>query len=434
MQQLPTGSQYIKVSVIVPVYNVEPYLRRCLDSLVNQTLKDIEIICINDSSSDNSLVILKRYAKKDNRIKIIDFEKNQGVSVARNTGMEAAQGEYIGFCDPDDYVDLDFYEKLYALAKNKNADIAKTARKKIDISSNTEIIEILNPQILKHKSYFTYQFTTAIYRNDMLKKHGVKFPIRIIVSQDVCFLIHAVIVAKNVYVLNNTFYHYVRRDNSANSTIYSSKKMHSVLKSMCLILNRINKAIEKDKYYVYLYALFFRNLLLLLTRNLEERNVKRVARVAIKYFHKYKFSKKLNLYKIFDKSIYKSITTALNEKNEKKLFSLLQEWQKNGCYSKINIKESSLQNRRLYVWGAGADGSKVQLQCERRSWKISAFLDSSKNLKEFNGYKVKRPKQILNKVKGDFFIIISSRNYASEIAKICEQAGLKEGLDFWKPN
>jgi glycosyltransferase involved in cell wall biosynthesis len=83
-------------NAIVPIYNVEPYLRRCLDSLVNQTLKDIEIICINDCSPDKSLIILKEYAGKDNRIKIIDFEKNQGVSVARNSGMKIAKGEYIG--------------------------------------------------------------------------------------------------------------------------------------------------------------------------------------------------------------------------------------------------------------------------------------------------------------------------------------------------
>lgn len=94
-----------KVSIIVPVYNVEKYLAKCLDSLVNQTLKDIEIICINDGSTDNSLEILNTYAQKDSRITIID-KKNEGVSAARNTGLNISKGEYIMFVDSDDYLEL----------------------------------------------------------------------------------------------------------------------------------------------------------------------------------------------------------------------------------------------------------------------------------------------------------------------------------------
>ena len=113
----------ISLSIIVPVYNVENYLIRCLDSLVNQTLKEIEIICINDGSKDNSLNILEEYAKKDSRIIILNQE-NAGLSAARNAGMEIAKGEYIGFVDSDDWVDLDFFEKLYIAAKNNDCDIA----------------------------------------------------------------------------------------------------------------------------------------------------------------------------------------------------------------------------------------------------------------------------------------------------------------------
>lgn len=112
-----------KVSVIIPVYNVEKYISKCLDTLINQTLKDIEIICINDGSKDNSLSILKKYAQKDSRIKIID-KQNEGLSVARNDGLKLARGEYIGYVDSDDWVDLDFYEKLYNAAKKYNSDIA----------------------------------------------------------------------------------------------------------------------------------------------------------------------------------------------------------------------------------------------------------------------------------------------------------------------
>ena len=112
----------VKVSIIVPVYNVEKYLRQCVDSIVNQSLKEIEIICINDGSTDNSLQILEGYAQRDKRIKIIN-KRNEGLSTARNTGMEYATGEYIGFVDSDDFINEKMYENLYKNAKSNKSDI-----------------------------------------------------------------------------------------------------------------------------------------------------------------------------------------------------------------------------------------------------------------------------------------------------------------------
>ena len=102
-----------KISVIVPVYNVEKYLSECLDSIINQTLKDIEVICVNDGSTDSSLSILQDYASKDDRIKIID-KKNEGLGYTRKVGLDNAIGDYILFCDSDDkYISDDVFEKLY---------------------------------------------------------------------------------------------------------------------------------------------------------------------------------------------------------------------------------------------------------------------------------------------------------------------------------
>ena len=113
----------VKVSVIVPAYNVEGYINDCLESLVNQTLKEIEIIVVNDGSTDRTSEIISKFSAKDSRMKIINQE-NQGLSAARNNGMQQATGEYIGFVDSDDYIDLDFYEKLYEAAKTNDADIS----------------------------------------------------------------------------------------------------------------------------------------------------------------------------------------------------------------------------------------------------------------------------------------------------------------------
>ena len=110
------------VSILIPIYNVEKYLPRCLDSLLNQTLTDIEIICVNDGSIDNSLKLLKQYQAQDNRIIIVD-KKNGGLPSARNAGLDRARGEYVGFVDSDDYVEPSMFETLYKTAKKENSEV-----------------------------------------------------------------------------------------------------------------------------------------------------------------------------------------------------------------------------------------------------------------------------------------------------------------------
>ena len=114
-----------KVSVIIPVYNVEKYISRCLESLANQTLKDLEILIVNDGSTDNSRSIIEKYLKKHS-LRIKYFEKqNGGLSSARNYGLKYATGEYIAFLDSDDYVEKDMYEDMYKIAKKDDADMVE---------------------------------------------------------------------------------------------------------------------------------------------------------------------------------------------------------------------------------------------------------------------------------------------------------------------
>ena len=114
----------IKVSVLVPVYNVERLLPRCLDSLLGQTLEEIEIVCVNDASPDSSAEVLARYAASDNRIRIITKTVNEGLMMARKTGYENARGQYLCFCDSDDYMPAEALSDLYRLATATGADIA----------------------------------------------------------------------------------------------------------------------------------------------------------------------------------------------------------------------------------------------------------------------------------------------------------------------
>lgn len=397
-----------------------------MDSLVNQTLKDIEIICINDCSPDNSLVILKEYAKKDGRIKVTNFKKNKGYAIAINAGLAKAKGEYVGFVDSDDYVDLDFYEKLYKLAKNKNADIAKGSCKKTDSKTGVEKIENVNKNIRKHKCYFYTHFWTAIYRRATLIRHLMKFPPNCPVAADLYFLNHAVIVAKDVCFLNHSYYHYLRRENSLDSDFYSKEKIYSSIYCFNLILNRLNSSKVSELHYSIVYKRFFYSTISLLLKNPDLELHKKIIQSIIHFYHKCIFPKKLDL--------PKPIIAVLENRNKTKLVWLLQNWVKWDFYPFIELKRDLLQNRKLYVWGTGEDGIRVKKQCESYGWKITSFLDSNKSIKKYHEYKVVSPEQILNRPKKDYFIIISSRKYKKEIAGICKKAGLNRGKDFWRPD
>ncbi|MVX64183.1 glycosyltransferase [Clostridium chromiireducens] len=136
------------VSVIVPVYNAEKYIEKCIKSILNQSLFDIEIIIINDASLDNSLIICEKLASKDQRIKIFDNTSNKGVAYSRNLGLDNVNGKYIGFVDADDYIDLDMYEQLYRQAIKYDADIVECGFRRIDINDNIIIEKEMKPDIL----------------------------------------------------------------------------------------------------------------------------------------------------------------------------------------------------------------------------------------------------------------------------------------------
>ncbi len=204
----------ICVSIIVPVYNVEKYLERCLDSLINQTLKDIEIICVNDGSKDNSANILEKYTKKDNRIIVLNQE-NAGLSVARNTGMKVVKGEYIGFVDSDDWVDLDFFEKLYIAAKKYECDIAVAdfirehpKKKKIRLNlKKEEIFEKPEDKYLICKTYREGCVWNKIYRTDFLKKINLTF-VEGMYYEDRDFTTRSIYYSKKLITVPNTYYRY----------------------------------------------------------------------------------------------------------------------------------------------------------------------------------------------------------------------------------
>lgn len=222
----------IKVSVIIPVYNVEKYLEQCLDSVVNQTLKDIEIICINDGSTDGSLKILQHYAHLDSRIKVID-KPNSGYGNSMNLGLEYAMGEYVGIVEPDDYIDVRMYETLYNISQYRGSDIVKSNYYTVDdtgINKVNKFGHMVTSSV--YKNYEIPNFVkknhpciwTAIYRTEFLKKNGIGFSNTPGAAfQDVGFNIKSWLFADKIAVTDEAFYYY--RINNPNSSIAQGNKM-----------------------------------------------------------------------------------------------------------------------------------------------------------------------------------------------------------------
>ncbi len=219
-----------KISVIIPVHNTEKYLAKCLESAVNQTYKDIEIICIDDASTDNSLAVIKEYAQKDNRIKYESFEENKGVSSARNRGIDIAEGEYIYFLDSDDWLSPNYLEIM----------LKTTEETKADIIMNRNMISFQN------EKYFPFQFQqgqlkipdnsfidtikdthnisvgpcTKLFKRDFLKKYNIKFPDGYI-YEDIFFHYATFAYANKVYFFKGSEYFYRKTEGSITSNMNS---------------------------------------------------------------------------------------------------------------------------------------------------------------------------------------------------------------------
>lgn len=234
-----------KISVIIPIYNVEKYLEKCLKSVINQTYKDLEIICVDDCSPDNSNKIVQEYLKKDSRIKLIKREKNGGISAARNSGLKITTGEYIYFLDSDDWIDLDYLEKMVSAIKENNVDVVLNTKivKEEERKQNVQFLPNLCPQSLENKFLNTqdcvwklvWNVWAYLWKKSALDKIDAKFPEGYI-NEDMYFQSIVLSSLDKIYVIRNSSYHYLIRKNSISDDLKSkrSREVFNILK----ILNK----------------------------------------------------------------------------------------------------------------------------------------------------------------------------------------------------
>ena len=230
----------VKVSVLVPIYNVACYLDECLSSLARQTLSDIEIICINDGSTDNSLEICKKYAKADKRFVIIN-KKNSGYGDSMNQGLKKACGEYIGIVESDDFVKPEMLKTLYDEAVKNDADVVKTnayfywtdTNKAVlmELIDENNVGKVICPRTKKSNIYYKIpSIWSAIYRRDYLLKNDIHFlPTPGASYQDTSFTFKVWMSAERVVFLDKAFLYY-RQDNAGSSMNNISKKASAIWK------------------------------------------------------------------------------------------------------------------------------------------------------------------------------------------------------------
>lgn len=233
------------VSIIVPMYNAEKYIEKCITSLLEQTYKNCEIIIVNDGSEDKSSEIVEKIATQNVNIKIIN-QKNRGVSVARNTGIKNANGDYIIFVDADDYLAKDFVEYMLKLITMNNSEFAysisnfkKENEKETqdefikEISNDESVGLLLSPDV-------TVGCWNKIYKRDMLIKNNIFFKTDLFYGEGLSFIINVSKYAKNITIGNRKVYYYRRNNENSATTLFNIEKYYNGEKSLSLIGEKIN--------------------------------------------------------------------------------------------------------------------------------------------------------------------------------------------------
>jgi len=261
-----------KISVIVPVYNVEKYLHQCLDSIVGQTLTNLEIIVINDGSKDSSLGIIKDYAAKDARFKVID-KPNEGYGKTMNRGIEAATGEYIGIVESDDWIEPDMYETLYRVAKTHDVDVVKSRFIEFENTTHdvrtswmpeSDVERVINPRLNFAIFYVPPSIWCAIYKRVFLNEHNIRFLESPGASyQDTAFNFKVWAMANRVYLIMTPLVHY--RVGHASQSVKGKDKVFCIcdefreieryMTSYPVLFENLEKIFNRMKLNAYIWNL-----------------------------------------------------------------------------------------------------------------------------------------------------------------------------------
>ena len=271
----------IKLSVIVPCYNVSNYVSKSISSLCEQTLKEIEVIAINDGSTDNTLEVLNSLAKKYPNLKVID-KKNEGVSVARNKGLDIASGEYIGFLDSDDWVKKDCFMKLYNKAKEGDYDIVCCDTTAVYPDHEMVIKSNVKEDNDSVKNLMVNGYAVIwnkIYKKELLD--DIRFKKGISFCEDVLFLFMVYSKIKKIGVVDEPLHYYLQREGSL--TYVYDKKLYQLIDSLDNVIDFYKKEKKYDEYYEELEYSYVRYLLATFVKRLAKTKNKEEFKKGVKF-------------------------------------------------------------------------------------------------------------------------------------------------------
>ncbi len=393
-----------KISVIIPVYNTEKYLKKCLDSIIFQTLEDIEIICIDDCSLDFSKQILEEYSNKDGRIKLIYNEKNMGLSYTRNRGIDSANGQYIRFVDSDDFMDLNSLEDTFFLADKYDLDFLKFRYEREFNHSKITVVEygadidsyifsgidLLEKFMVGH--ILDVSACTSLIKRDFLEKHNIRF-YEGIYFEDFLFTYQLLLYSNKCMCVNYIGYTYVRHSDSITMVDKTEKHLYGLLVDINEIIKNMLR-FEKAKYVSLALILYLRNKILnyivLINRSVDQS-----------YWDK----DIVRLYDLIVSSHYLYID--VNTIN---------------AYAD-NIKNSS----QVYIFGAGAAAKELLQIFHEKQIGINGVVVSNltQSTKAIMGHKVKSIDSLVIHKDKLIILVAVSAEYKQEILILLQRKGFE---------
>lgn len=375
------------VSIIVPIYNVEAYLRECIDSIVNQSYRNIQIILVNDGSTDGSGMICDEYAMKDDRIVVI-HQENKGLVAARKAGLQEAVGEYVGFVDGDDYINVDMYELLLDYIISTNSDIVHTGywlekgkKKYKKVGFDSETLETRKAKkdlingILSLENSIEPSICSKLFKRDVIMKAYKDVDESSSYGEDVVCFISSIINTKKISIWDKAFYHYRIRENSLSH----GSGLNAIEKELLLYNNIKDVLLKYGIYEEYRYRLDY-------------------------YLGMYvmRHMKKLCLFP-FPYETY--------------------------CFRYPEL----VQNKNIIIYGAGNVGKDYYSQlCRYTKCNIVAWVDKRADIIDYSYIEVKSP-EIIEKIEFDLIIVaVLDKMDAIEIENELELRGVDKNNIIWK--
>lgn len=425
-----------KVTIVIPVLNVRSYIEECLDSVVNQTLTDIEIFCVDAGSTDGTLEIEQEYARKDSRITILD-DSAHSTGYAKNLGFQLAQSKYVAIVESDDYIALDMMEKLYDTAEQYELDMVKgnyrsflgegESRLFADkaVSLNREDYgKVINPQSDNRFFGWDMYTWTGLYRKSFLDRYHIRHnESKGAAFQDVGFWFQTFCYAERVYLMPNYFYHY-RRDNP-NASVKNPNRTFI----MCDEYKFVKDVISKDertwnRVLPAYYHELFRSYFVTYERLAEQLKPDFARRFYMEmregyeqgYVHR----------ELFDSYELTYLDVLLESKQ--KFMDMLADQKQSSGQKRQELYERIKDHERCIIFSAGSHGSNLQIMLKQYFDKdAAAFCDNSpeKNGKFINGVRVYNPGEAMQNYP-DAVYLIANKKYGTEIGKQLSDSGVEE--------